>query len=30
MAYLVVLAIISWLSVYKMKDRSHQTLSHEG
>jgi metabolite-proton symporter len=29
-AYLVVLAIISWLSVYKMKDRSHQTLSHEG
>jgi MFS family permease len=29
-AYLVVLAIISWLSVYKMKDRSSQPLSHEG
>jgi MFS family permease len=28
--YLVVLAIISWLCAYNMKDRTGQTLSHEG
>ena len=28
-AYLVILAIVSWLCVFNMKDRSGQTLSHE-